>query len=453
MSLQTHPNLTRRISLVLLPWLFLVTLSTSAEIDKPPQGQLPLQELRTFTDIFDHIRRNYIEEVDDKTLLENAIRGMLAGLDPHSAYLDAESFGDLRMHTTGEFGGLGLEVGMEDGAVRVISPIDDTPAKRAGVESGDLIIKLDEHSVKGMSLGEAIELMRGPTGSDITLTIVREGTNNPFDIVVTRDVIKIMSVKSKLLEPDYGYVRIAQFQSQTGAEMAKAMEKLQSGNQTLKGLIVDLRDNPGGILQSSVDVVDNLLNDGMIVYTQGRLDSSRSAFHARPGDLSNGTPLVVLINGGSASASEIVAGALQDHKRAIIMGTDSFGKGSVQTVMPISEKKAIKLTTALYFTPSGRSIQAQGIQPDIIVDRAKVEKITRAGGITEADLTGHLKNANGNKENGSAKRKNITGSDDLQVQDNQLYEALSLLKGLNILSQHRKITNRQLAVAATSDVL
>ncbi len=450
MSLQTHQNLTRRARLALLPWLFLVTLSAGAEIAKSPQGQLPLQELRTFTDVFDHIRRNYVEEIDDKTLLENAIRGMLAGLDPHSAYLDAESFGDLRMHTTGEFGGLGLEVGMEDGAVRVIAPIDDTPAKRAGIESGDLIIKLDEHSVKGMSLGEAIELMRGPTGSDITLTIVREGANNPFDIVVTRDIIKIMSVKSKLLEPDYGYLRIAQFQSQTGAEMARAIEKLQTGDQALKGLVVDLRDNPGGILQSSVDVVDNLLNNGMIVYTQGRLDSSRTEFYARPGDLSNGTPLVVLINGGSASASEIVAGALQDHKRAIIMGTDSFGKGSVQTVLPISEKKAIKLTTALYFTPSGRSIQAQGIQPDIVVDRARVEKITRAGGITEADLNGHLKNANGNRENGSAKRKNNAGND-LQVRDNQLYEALSLLKGLNILTQQRKITSQQLAT--TSDLL
>jgi carboxyl-terminal processing protease len=452
MSLQTHQNSTRRARLALFPWLLLLALCAGAETDKPPQGQLPLQELRTFTDIFDHIRRNYIEEIDDKTLLENAIRGMLAGLDPHSSYLDAESFGDLRMHTTGEFGGLGLEVGMEDGVIRVISPIDDTPAKRAGIESGDLIIKLDEHSIKGMSLGEAIELMRGPTGSDITLTIVREGTNNPFDIVVTRDVIKIMSVKSKLLEPDYGYIRIAQFQSQTGVEMARAIEKLQSGDQPLKGLIVDLRDNPGGILQSSVDVVDSLLNDGMIVYTQGRIDSSRSEFYARPGDISDGTPLVVLINGGSASASEIVAGALQDHKRAIIMGTDSFGKGSVQTVMPLSEKKAIKLTTALYFTPNGRSIQARGIQPDIVVDRAKVEKITRAGGITEADLNGHLKNANSN-ENGSAKRKNNAGGNDLQVRDNQLYEALSLLKGINIITQHRKATSRQLAVAAAGDVL
>jgi carboxyl-terminal processing protease len=446
MSLQTPQNMTRWYRATLLPWLLLAALGANAETDKNPEGQLPLQELRTFTDIFDHIRRNYVEDIDDKTLLENAIRGMLAGLDPHSAYLDAESFGDLRMHTTGEFGGLGLEVGMEDGFVRVISPIDDTPAKRAGIESGDLIIKLDEHTVKGMSLGEAIDLMRGPTGSDITLTIVREGANDPFDVVVTRDVITVKSVKSQVLEPEYGYVRIAQFQSQTGEETARAIEKLQSPGKPLKGLIVDLRDNPGGILQASVDVVDSLLNDGMIVYTQGRLESSRSEFHAKPGDVSNGTPVVVLINSGSASASEIVAGALQDHKRAIIMGTDSFGKGSVQTVMPISAEKAIKLTTALYFTPNGRSIQAQGIHPDIVVDRARVEKITRSGGVTEADLNGHLQNANGGKENGSAKRKN-QGGEDLQVRDNQLHEALTLLKGLNIMAQNKRANQQQLATA------
>jgi carboxyl-terminal processing protease len=416
----------------------------SADVEKQPEAQLPLQELRTFTDIFDHIRRNYVEEVDDKTLLENAIRGMLAGLDPHSAYLDADSFGDLRINTTGEFGGLGLEVGMEDGFVRVISPIDDTPAKRAGIESGDLIIKLDERTVKGMSLEEAITLMRGPSGSHITLTIVRDGASNPFNVVVTRDVIKVLSVKSEVLEPAYGYVRIAQFQSQTGAETARAIEKLQSGNTPLKGLIVDLRDNPGGILQSSVDVVDALLDSGMIVYTQGRFDSSRAEFHARPGDVSNGTPLVILINSGSASASEIVAGALQDHKRAIIMGTDSFGKGSVQTVMPISEEKAIKLTTALYFTPNGRSIQAQGIQPDIVVDRTKMEKISQSGGITEADLNGHLHNANAK---GSGKRKQ-RARNDLQVRDNQLYEALTLLKGINIMASNKRAVSTQVAAAA-----
>ncbi len=444
MSLRTHSRLSLSCRLALTPLLLTVALGASADRAPPPQGQLPLQELRTFTDIFDHIRRNYVEEVDDKTLLENAIRGMLSGLDPHSAYLDAESFGDLRINTSGEFGGLGLEVGMEDGLVRVISPIDDTPAKRAGIESGDVIIKLDERNVKGMSLSEAIELMRGPRGSIVTLTIVREGTSNPFDVVVTRDVIKVASVKSELLEPAYGYLRIAQFQSQTGEETTRAIRRLQEGNKPLKGLIVDLRDNPGGILQSSVEVVDSLLNNGMIVYTQGRVDDSRFEFHAKPGDVSNGSPVVVLINSGSASASEIVAGALQDHKRAIIMGTDSFGKGSVQTVLPISEHKAIKLTTALYFTPNGRSIQAMGIHPDIVVDRAKVQKIGSSADVKEADLNGHLRNGNG-KTQGAAKP---TG--ELQMRDNQLYEALSLLKGINIMADHKRASNAGAHLAATT---
>ncbi len=447
MSLRTHSRVSFRCRLALTPVLLAITLSAGADTRKAPEGQLPLQELRTFTDIFDHIRRNYVEEVDDKTLLENAIKGMLSGLDPHSAYLDAESFGDLRIHTSGEFGGLGLEVGMEDGLVRVISPIDDTPAKRAGIESGDIIIKLNERNVKGMSLGEAIELMRGPSGSNVTLTIVREGTVNPFDVVVTRDVIKVASVKSELLEPAYGYLRIAQFQSQTGEETARAIRRLQAGNKPLKGLIVDLRDNPGGILQSSVEVVDSLLNNGMIVYTQGRVDDSRFEFHAKPGDVSNGSPIVVLINSGSASASEIVAGALQDHKRAIIMGTESFGKGSVQTVLPISEQKAIKLTTALYFTPNGRSIQATGIHPDIVVDRAKMEKITRKGNVTEADLNGHLRNGDGHTKNAPGK---ATPSGELQMRDNQLYEALSLLKGINIMAEHKKANDSTSHLAAAT---
>lgn len=431
MSLRTFQTLRSRMRFFTLPLLFLASFSAWSDIEEPQPGALPLKELRTFTEIFDHIRRNYVEEVDDKTLLENAIRGMLAGLDPHSAYLDADSFDDLQVNTRGEFGGLGLEVGMEDGFIRVIAPIDDTPAKTAGIESGDRIIKLNEHAVKGMSLAEAIEMMRGPTGSSITLTIVREGTQDPFNVELTRDVIKVASVKSKVLEPGYGYVRIAQFQSNTGSETARAIEKLQAEQGALNGLIVDLRDNPGGILQSSVEVVDSLLNDGMIVYTEGRPDQSRSEFHARPGDLSNGTPLVVLINSGSASASEIVAGALQDHNRAVIMGTESFGKGSVQSVMPISEEKAIKLTTALYFTPNGRSIQATGIHPDIIVDRAKVEKLGKQTSITEASLNGHLRNK------GDTSKQNKSANGDLQVHDNQLYEALSLLKGLNIMARNR----------------
>ncbi len=401
------------------------------------QGKLPLEELRSFADVFNHIRLSYVEEIDDKTLLENAIRGMLSGLDPHSSYLDAKSFDDLQVSTTGEFGGLGLEVGMENGYVKVISPIDDTPAEKAGIESGDLIIQLDSKPVKGMSLNEAVKLMRGKKGSDIELTIVREGIRQPFDVTVTRDIIKVVSVRSKTLEEGFGYVRIAQFQSKTGSEFRKAIESLQE-EQPMKGLVVDLRNNPGGILQSSVEVADTLLEDGLIVYTEGRLNDSHSEYSASPNDLTNGVPVVVLINGGSASASEIVAGALQDHHRAVIMGTDSFGKGSVQTVVPLSEKHAIKLTTARYFTPNGRSIQAQGIIPDIVVERAKIEAIKTRERITEADLQGHLSSSNGDESD--SKKRQSKAKDNLFNSDNQLYEALNLLKGLNILSLNEKAT-------------
>ncbi|MFA7554330.1 MAG: S41 family peptidase [Spongiibacteraceae bacterium] len=408
-------------------------------------GKLPLDELRTFADVFNHIRLSYVEEIDDKTLLENAIRGMLSGLDPHSAYLDAESFDDLQVNTTGEFGGLGLEVGMENGFIKVVSPIDDTPAAKAGLESGDLIIKLDGKSVKGMSLNDAVNMMRGKKGSAIKLTIVRDNLGQPFDISIIRDTIKVVSVRNKTLEDGYGYIRIAQFQSKTGTEFRQALAKLQKKNGKLKGLVVDLRNNPGGILQASVDVADALISDGLIVYTEGRLADSHSQFSALPDDISDGTPIVVLINGGSASASEIVAGALQDHHRAVIMGTDSFGKGSVQTVVPLSEKHAIKLTTARYFTPSGRSIQAQGIVPDITVERAKIEPIQRRERITEADLQGHLSSSNGDESDSRA--RDNKQPDQLISNDNQLYEALNLLKGLHILSQN---SAKAMVPAATS---
>ena len=351
--------------------------ATSEKID--PNARLPLDDLRSFADVFNHIRLSYVEEIDDKTLLENAIRGMLSGLDPHSTFLDAKSFDDLQVSTSGEFGGLGLEVGLENGFVKVISPIDGTPAEKAGIESGDLIIKLDGKPVKGMSLNDAVNLMRGEKGSGIELTIVRETLNQPFDITLIRDTIKVVSVRNRMLEDGYGYIRIAQFQSKTGTEFRASLKSLQDEEGPLKGLVVDLRNNPGGILQASVDVADALLVDGLIVYTEGRLNNSHSEFSATPDDISDGSPVVVLINGGSASASEIVAGALQDHRRAVIMGTDSFGKGSVQTVVPLSEQHAIKLTTARYFTPNGRSIQAHGIVPDITVERAKVETIQSPG--------------------------------------------------------------------------
>ena len=405
--------------------------SAYAQDANPDEGKLPLDELRRFADVFNQIKQSYVEEVDDKTLLENAIRGMLSGLDPHSTYLDAKSFDELQMNTTGEFGGLGLEVGLENGFVKVISPLDDTPAQKAGIEAGDLIIKIDGKPVKGMSLNEAVDSMRGPRGSEIELTVVRESVRQPFDVKLKRDTIKVLSVKSRTLQPGYGYIRVAQFQANTGTEVRRAVEKLKKENKDLKGFVIDLRNNPGGVLQAAVDVVDAFVREGLIVYTEGRLPNSKSQFKATPDDAANGKPIVVLINGGSASASEIVAGALQDHKRAVIMGTDSFGKGSVQTVMPLSETSAIKLTTARYYTPNGRSIQAHGIEPDIVVERAKIEALPRGDNITEADLEGHLRNGS-SKESDSKARKDEP-QDKLLSSDNQLYEALNLLKGLNVL--------------------
>lgn len=390
------------------------------------QGQLPLDELRTFAEVFNQIRLGYVEEIDDSTLLEYAIQGMLTGLDPHSAYLTEDAFQSLQDNTSGEFTGLGLEVGMEDGYVKIISPIDGSPAAEAGLRSGDIILKLGNVPVKGMTLSEAIEIMRGPKGSKIELSIGRPGESQPLEVTLVRNTIKVASVRQSWLEPGYGYIRVAQFQSSTGADVRKSLEKLMS-QEELKGLVLDLRNNPGGILRASVDVAGLFMNGGNVVYTEGRVANSDTYYDADPHDASDGVPIVVLINQGSASASEIVAGALQDHSRAVIMGTQSFGKGSVQTVLPLSESRAIKLTTALYFTPSGRSIQAEGIVPDIGVERGTVTTYKTSRRVTEADLSGHLDNANG----GSKNKKVVTSP--LLDDDNQLYEALALLKGLNIL--------------------
>ena len=355
------------------------------------KAPLPLDELRTFAEVLDRIKSAYVEPVDDKTLLENAIKGMLSNLDPHSAYLEPEDFQELQESTSGEFGGLGIEVGTEDGFVKVVSPIDDTPASKAGIQPGDLIVKIDGQPTKGITLMEAVDKMRGKAGSKIVLTLVRDGSQ-PFDVELTRAAIKVKSVKSQLLDKSYGYLRITQFQVNTGEEVGKALAKLRKENDgRLSGLILDLRNNPGGVLQSAVEVSDHFLRKGLIVYTKGRIANSELRFSADPADASEGVPLVVLINGGSASAAEIVAGALQDHKRGVLMGTDSFGKGSVQTVLPLTNERALKLTTALYFTPSGRSIQAQGIVPDIVVERGTVTRDkNQAQGIKEADLPGHL---------------------------------------------------------------
>ncbi len=412
------------------------------------QSVLPLEDLRIFTKTYESIRNAYVNEIDDQTLLEYAIRGMLDELDPHSSFLDASSFKDLQVNTTGEFGGLGIEVTMDNGFVRVVSPIDGTPAERGGIEAGDLIIKLDDTAVKGLSLDEAVERMRGPKGSKITLTIVREGMDKPIEIRLTRDIIKVHSVRSEIMQKDYGYIRIAQFQVNTGRDVEKAVRALQKENPDLKGLVLDLRNNPGGVLQASVDVADVFLDGGLVVYTEGRLPNSNMRYEAQPDDLTNGLPLVVLINDGSASASEIVAGALQDHHRAVIMGIRSFGKGSVQTVIPVTEDKAVKLTTALYFTPNGRSIQAEGIEPDIEVERVRVTAVKSHSGMSEASLSGHLANALSGGEDGDPPAEDDTDDEaieELHNKDSQLYEALNLLRGLNIFRKGSDIGNSEAA--------
>lgn len=407
------------------------------------EGELPLDELRTFAEVYNQIRQGYVEEIEDSTLLEYAIQGMLMGLDPHSTYLTEDAFQSLQDSTSGEFTGLGLEVGMEDGYVKIIAPIDGSPASAAGLQSGDVILKLDNVPVKGMTLNEAIEVMRGPKGSDIELTIGRPGESQPFEVTLTRNVIKVASVRRRWLENGYGYIRVAQFQSSTGADVRAAIEKLMA-EQELQGLVVDLRNNPGGILRASVEVAGLFLEGGNVVYTEGRVANADMSYNADPVDITDGIPIVVLINQGSASASEIVAGALQDHRRAIIMGTESFGKGSVQTILPLSESRAVKLTTALYFTPNGRSIQAEGIVPDILVERATVTTLEERRRVTEADLSGHLDNANGTN-GGSGKRESRKDQSDLHASDNQLYEALTLLKGINILGMRDEKPETKLA--------
>lgn len=424
-----------------------VSLTSSVMAEKnitPESTGLPLNELRNFSDIFARVKTDYVEDVDDKTLLENAIRGMLSGLDPHSTYLNPDEYQELKIGTTGKFGGLGIQVGMEDGFVKVISPIDDTPAFRAGLEAGDLIIRLDEKSVKGMTLNDAVKIMRGDPGTDIKLTVVREGANKPLAFVVKRDIIAVKSVKSRILEAGYGYIRISNFQSETAHDLVSAVSKLKKENKNeLKGLVLDLRNNPGGVLSAAADVSDAFINEGKLVYTQGRVSNSDFEFNAKPGDILNDSPVVVLINGGSASASEIVAGALQDHHRAVVMGTKSFGKGSVQTIQELRSGGAVKITTARYFTPNGRSIQGEGITPDIVLDKYKITDVDEEDAfmrIKESDLTGSISNPTKSQE--AIKKASEEGEkkDSKEIgikasEDYQLYEALLLLKGLNILSK------------------
>jgi carboxyl-terminal processing protease len=394
-------------------------------------ARLPLAELQLFAKVFEQIKSSYVEELNDKELLEKAIVGLLAELDPHSAFLDADNFEELKEQTSGEFGGIGIEVEMSGGLIKIISPIDDTPAFRAGIEPGDLILKLNDQSVRGMNLDSAIEIMRGEKGTTLLLTVARENNDQPLYFTLTRDIIKIRSVRHRWLEPGYGYIRIAQFQNNTGREFKDNLTKLTSAEQALKGMILDLRNNPGGLLSASISVADSLIEDGLIVYTEGRVAASSNKYFATPGDLLAGIPVVVLINGGSASASEIVAGAIQDHRRGVLLGTDSFGKGSVQNVLPLDDERAMKLTTARYFTPGGRSIQAAGIKPDIEVQKATLPTARKTYELREKNLSGHLV-----QEDNQQSESEVVGEDDFMAADNQLYEALNLLKGLDILSHN-----------------
>jgi len=431
-------------ALVLVFGVFLgisASLAFNVQANKDEAKGLPLDQLRNFSDIFSRIKTDYVEDVEDDVLLEHAIRGMLSGLDPHSTYLSPDEYNELRIGTSGEFGGLGIQVGMEDGFVKVISPIDDTPAFNAGLKAGDLIIRLDEKTVKGLTLNDAVKIMRGKPGTDIGLTVVREGEDKPLSFVVTRDIIKVKSVKNRMLDPGYGYIRISNFQSRTAPQLLEAINKLKEENQAdLKGIVLDLRNNPGGVLNAAAEVTDLFIDKGKLVYTEGRIDNSHYEYNAKPGDVLDGAPVVVLINGGSASASEIVAGALQDHKRAIVMGSKSFGKGSVQTIQELRSGGAVKITTARYFTPKGRSIQGAGITPDIILDKyivtsADDDSISR---IKESDLSNHISNPT-MSEDDIKKSDKTSGKDKsekvLATEDYQLHEALLLLKGLTILNR------------------
>jgi len=438
---------------------------------KSAVGPLPIEELRSFADVFSAIKQGYVEPVEDKQLIVHAISGMLANLDPHSAYLDADAFKDLQVSTQGEFGGPGIEVGMEDGLVKVVSPIEDTPAYRAGVKSGDLIFKIDDTPVKGLTLNDAVKKMRGKPKTSIKLTILRKGETKPLEITIQRDIIKVQSVKSKMIEPGYGYLRVTQFQEESAPDVVKHLDKLfkaDAGKKDagLKGLVLDLRNDPGGLLHGAIGVSAAFLPaNSVVVTTDGRIEDAKRKYLATSEDYlrsdsredyikklpeaARTVPLIVLVNGGSASASEIVAGALQDHKRAIVMGTQTFGKGSVQTVLPLPSKTAIKLTTARYYTPNGHSIQAKGITPDIIVEE------TANGGsrerVREADLDRHLINdKEGEKAAAPKKEKSDKtakpsekGKEDshsapfepASANDYQLTQAVNLLKALNVIKK------------------
>ena len=412
------------------------------ETDQSQTGGVPLEDVQRFSNAISQIKKYYIKPISNKELFDNAIRGMLNGLDPHSSYLNEEDFNELQTATNGEFGGLGIEVTMEQGVIRVITPLVGTPAGKSGIKPGDYIIKLGDKSVQGLSLPDSVNIMRGKIGSKIDLTIIRKNEKKPLNFTLVREKIMIQSVQSKLLDKQYGYIRLTQFQALTNEDMLKAIHQLKKeANGKLRGLVLDLRNNPGGLLDSAIQISDAFLGvdkkgqKETIVYTEGRVPGSKFIALSTPGDILNKAPLVVLINNGSASAAEIVAGALKDNKRALIVGTKSFGKGSVQTVLPLDNKRGIKLTTALYYTPSGSSIQAKGIEPDIIIDELTIPKSKNDNKLTEfseADLNGHILVNNQDKTADANKKKLSQNAEALLHEDYQLYTALSILKGMAI---------------------
>lgn len=406
--------------------------------DQKSEGDSVYDKLDLFGVVFERIRAQYVDDVESTEMIENAINGMLIALDPHSSYLDQDDFDDMRVDTKGEFGGLGIEVTMEDGFVKVVSPIDETPAAEAGIQASDYITHLDGESIIGMTLSDAVDRMRGKVGTDIELTIRREGLSEPLQVVITRAVIKVQSVKFRA-ENDVAYIRIRKFTQNTTSGSIKAIESLKEEiGPKLKGYVLDLRNNPGGLLEQAIGVSDIFLDKGEIVSTRGRNERDTKRDNATSGDLTDGLPIVVLINGGSASASEIVSGALQDHRRAIIMGTQSFGKGSVQTVIPLPGHGAMRLTTARYYTPSGRSIQAKGVEPDIIVEPSKVESLLPKGAyIRESDLHGALDSKKKDEESKDSKGEDKAdkAAEDKKAKDYQLLRALDLLRGLSLYNK------------------
>ena len=392
------------------------------------------KQLNLFGEVYERVRSEYVEKVSDKDLIEAAINGMLQSLDPHSSYLNADSFTEMKIQTKGEFGGLGIEVTMENGLVKVVSPIDDTPAAKAGLQSGDYISHIDEEAVMGLSLSEAVDKMRGPINTELNITVIREG-QEPFDLKLKRAIIKVTSIKAKK-EEDVAYIRITSFTQKTFKNLIKEYNKLSLDmKDNLKGLVLDLRNNPGGLLDQAVSVSNAFLERGEIVSTRGRDNKGEQRYNASKGDITNGLPIVVLINGGSASASEIVAGALQDHKRGILMGTQTFGKGSVQTIIPVTSKGAVRLTTARYFTPSGNSIQAKGISPDIYVPQSKLEILENNNSRREADLRGAL-----DSESKQERNKNSSNDEDSTINDYQLNRAIELIRSINVYENIKKVS-------------